>query len=1216
MVDVVTSAIRSQAQKAQQQISQQQKQLARQRDQVGRQLQRLGSAQVVRTLSRQARELQSRQLGSTQQQIRQQTTQLQTSFSELERIRNLPTAQDVLSAARSQLQGDLKVARRAIRDKSIAVSALPKSIRDVVQEIREGQTDTGIIKAAEARLGQSLSAIDRQIVLDLAKGITPTEISLQVSLPKGLRELPITELPTPTEIALKQSLPTDIRDLPVIEVKRLQTITRKQDLATSRKRTLDINKFLKSKRFEQAATKIKEFIDVLKISPNLKAFQPASITAVIATLPPEQKAEFEAELEKRDVTISEFFEVVPKIIEKKVPKAIEIEIPKVEKPVTIPVKIPALFAAGAFRTVVPETIGGIAGTAAFLGAWDKLPNLVKTGVGTITSASGVNSLRKAQTPEEFGAAAAEIGIGGLILAPRAKAAGDFFVTKKPVTEPVPSELPGVKPFVRQRAVVRIIDKDGNVAFIIDRQTNRLILPGGDIKPGETPKQAAIRELKEELLSDAKVSNAKFKEVTGIDINKLVKIDEVLAVPGENQIVYQVRIDKLNLDKLKLQSNEAKGLVTVNSNKIPKNLNDFLIGKKATLFSRKTIRTADLVVNSRAEKVIEIEKTLKTLNKKEKTELKSLAGEWAEKNFGKGFAKKNKISKDTLIKDYLLAGKGEGLRAVYINPIEQTFLRRGKPVFLKERIPARAKQKFFQRITRKKPGVFKKFQKVPQIVLNIPSRYDVPRESAQKFSKFAGEQFFVRGSPSFSATESGGTAREGDSFKVLSKFFQRGEKFYFFQPPRAPGKEGFLAVNYLGIGGVESPRYGFTVFGKTPVIQILKGKVGKEVVLSKKALAGKELEVGAPTNTVFKVVSELRPVRILGKKVRQQIIKPIKIKAGELSQKEIESKFSGLANNPRELLKFQREIKKQTGIEYDIGFQPTEVGNLVAPSVPSIIESRIGIGITPSAFKPIPSKLFKPTPSKPFKPTPSKPFKPIPSKPVSIPSKPFKPVPSNFKAPPSLFKAPPSKPPKFPPSKPPPIIPSKPPKFPPSKPPPIIPSKPPPIIPSKPPVRRRGGKPFKPSVSKFPRKQPGYFALVKPLRIKRRGKKPPQRRLIKINKKPATKQRAKDALFWTLDQSLATTGRIVKSKKPAQRLGINIPKGYSQITRDKFREFKIVKGKRIFTPNRFIEIKGRPRLDTLRERQKITALALIAQRRKQTLKRLPSPRLKSTFGLKK
>jgi len=206
MVDVVTSAIRSQAQQAQQQISQQQKQLARQRDQVGRQLQRLTSAQALRTLSRQAREVQTRQLGSTQQQIRQQTTQLQTSFSELERIRNLPTAQDILSAAKNQLRGDLKVARKAIRDKSIAVSALPKSIRDIVQEIREGQTDTGIIKAAEARLGQSLSEVDRQIVLDLSKGITPTEIALQVSLPKGFRELPISQPPTLQEIKVQQTL--------------------------------------------------------------------------------------------------------------------------------------------------------------------------------------------------------------------------------------------------------------------------------------------------------------------------------------------------------------------------------------------------------------------------------------------------------------------------------------------------------------------------------------------------------------------------------------------------------------------------------------------------------------------------------------------------------------------------------------------------------------------------------------------------------------------------------------------------------------------------------------------------------------------------------------------------------------------------------------------------------------------------------------------------
>ncbi len=161
MVDVVTPQIRSAAQKAQQQVSQQQKQLDTQRSQLERQRGQLTSAQAVRTLSREARAQQTRQLGSAQQQVQQQTQQLQTASKELERIRNLPTAQELISQSRSQLQSDLKIARKAIRDKSIAVASLPKSVQDAVQQIREGQSDAAIIKRAQEQLGQTLTPVGR-----------------------------------------------------------------------------------------------------------------------------------------------------------------------------------------------------------------------------------------------------------------------------------------------------------------------------------------------------------------------------------------------------------------------------------------------------------------------------------------------------------------------------------------------------------------------------------------------------------------------------------------------------------------------------------------------------------------------------------------------------------------------------------------------------------------------------------------------------------------------------------------------------------------------------------------------------------------------------------------------------------------------------------------------------------------------------------------------
>ncbi len=146
------------------------------------------------------------------------------------------------------------------------------------------------------------------------------------------------------------------------------------------------------------------------------------------------------------------------------------------------------------------------------------------------------------------------------------------------------------------------------------------------------------------------------------------------------------------------------------------------------------------------------------------------------------------------------------------------------------------------------------------------------------------------------------------------------------------------------------------------------------------------------------------------------------------------------------------------------------------------------------------------------------------------------------------------------------------------------------------------------------REPGYNVFGKPLRIKKRGKKPAQQPSKKLNLVPLTKQKAKDNLFWHLDQSLGTTGRIVKVKRPAQKPKVLIPRGYARLTQRKFREFRIKKGKRVPTPNKFIEKKGRARLDTLRERQRIRLLSLSAQKQRQAkraLGRSKPPKLKST-----
>ncbi len=139
------------------------------------------------------------------------------------------------------------------------------------------------------------------------------------------------------------------------------------------------------------------------------------------------------------------------------------------------------------------------------------------------------------------------------------------------------------------------------------------------------------------------------------------------------------------------------------------------------------------------------------------------------------------------------------------------------------------------------------------------------------------------------------------------------------------------------------------------------------------------------------------------------------------------------------------------------------------------------------------------------------------------------------------------------------------------------------------------------------KKPGYFAEFKP----EKG-----RNFVRINKIPATKRRAQDAMAWLVDRTLSAKGRIIKSRKPARFLQLNIPKGYFNSTQGKFREFKIRGGKRIPTPNTWIEKRGKPRLDTFSERKRIRGFQELARLRKNKLRKFKPIKLKSTFGKKK
>ncbi|KKN07815.1 hypothetical protein LCGC14_1063080, partial [marine sediment metagenome] len=110
-----------------------------------------------------------------------------------------------------------------------------------------------------------------------------------------------------------------------------------------------------------------------------------------------------------------------------------------------------------------------------------------------------------------------------------------------------------------------------------------------------------------------------------------------------------------------------------------------------------------------------------------------------------------------------------------------------------------------------------------------------------------------------------------------------------------------------------------------------------------------------------------------------------------------------------------------------------------------------------------------------------------------------------------------------------------------------------------------------------------------------------KKLMKLNISPLSKSRAKDTMAWFVDNSLSATGTIKKTRGKIKQSRLGIPLNYGLNTRRKFREFKIRKGKPIFTKNRFIEFRAR-RLDTFREKRNIKLAGLVARKKAVARKR--------------
>ena len=221
-----------------------------------------------------------------------------------------------------------------------------------------------------------------------------------------------------------------------------------------------------------------------------------------------------------------------------------------------------------------------------------------------------------------------------------------------------------------------------------------------------------------------------------------------------------------------------------------------------------------------------------------------------------------------------------------------------------------------------------------------------------------------------------------------------------------------------------------------------------------------------------------------------------------------------------------------------------------------------------------------------KPTKRKPKKRIPRKPTPRPKPPIRPTPR----PPTRIR--------------PPIKPRPTPRPPTRIRPPIRPR--PPIKPLKdqPPIIPKDRK--KIIKAKPKKKIKVYNVYARPLKRFKKQKRP---KLIRINKVPLSRSRAKDLRNFILDTSLARTGRIKPTRGKVGKSKLRVPVGYSGQTRHKFRSYRIVKGKRkLLVKGKLIE-KSKRLLDTRQEKKKITLKRRITQikkpkiiKRKKTIKK--------------
>lgn len=511
----------------------------------------------------------------------------------------------------------------------------------------------------------------------------------------------------------------------------------------------------------------------------------------------------------------------------------------------------------------------------------------------ITSATftglGVEEFLTAQSRKEqvSGALMAVAGAAGLL--------SEISFKKSPISQKEISSVAeektayaGKRP-TRQRATIILEDEYGRQLYELDVSSGKFILPGGNIKLGETAIGAARRELKEE---------------TGLTGIKLEQTD-IIKGSRETNIVFRGVVRDLDLLKLEAQRKEVTKFGFLIPKKYAGATAKKPFGEKAGILDifKEAVRADDLYVGSRARYIerfegLSPEKKLKIVTKYKPR----LIRQFGEKAIAK-------LSKENLAKEAFLFKKGMTLRSLITNPVEQTFMRRGTPTFLTQRAKSfniKDASTYVDKLFGRKPGTFVRFQREPAGRLALGSRYDIPFKELAKYTS----KDLV-----YTSAASAPIELTGKQFEVLKSKSKRGGEGLYFSPPTTAlplTSERYIAFSYFKIEQGKGYDLGITFRKPKPTLYELKGDTG--LSQTTKGLAGKEFEKVAKPPKVFKVVEKRKGFKIAGYGVRRFGIENVPTRG--LTEVDIQAGLATLETmSAKERANFLREVKMQTGRDY-------------------------------------------------------------------------------------------------------------------------------------------------------------------------------------------------------------------------------------------------------------------------------------------------------------